>query len=43
MPPDSSRPSLLDKIIRFCLVNKLVVAMVVLAIVGWGTLVAPFD
>ena len=35
--------SLLDNLIRFCLVNKLVVAMVVLAIVGWGMLVAPFD
>jgi Cu(I)/Ag(I) efflux system membrane protein CusA/SilA len=43
MPPDSSRPSLLDRIIRFCLVNKLVVAMVMLAIAGWGVLVAPFD
>ncbi len=31
------------KIIRFCLENKLVVALVVVLVVGWGTLVAPFD
>ena len=35
--------SLLDKLIRFCLENKLVVALMVLAFVGWGVLVAPFD
>jgi Cu(I)/Ag(I) efflux system membrane protein CusA/SilA len=34
---------MLDKVIRFCLENKLVVALVVVAIVGWGILVAPFD
>ena len=33
----------LDHIIRFCLENKLVVAMLVLAVIGWGVLVAPFD
>ena len=38
-----ARPSLLDSIIRFCLENKLVVAMIVLAVIGWGVLVAPFD
>ncbi|MDA1018109.1 MAG: efflux RND transporter permease subunit, partial [Planctomycetota bacterium] len=37
------RPSMLHQLIRFCLENKLVVALVVLAIVGWGVLVAPFD
>ncbi|GAB5444695.1 MAG: efflux RND transporter permease subunit [Fuerstiella sp.] len=35
--------SLLDGVIRFCLNNKLVVGLLVLAIVGWGVLVAPFD
>ncbi|HPC95352.1 MAG TPA: efflux RND transporter permease subunit [Sedimentisphaerales bacterium] len=35
--------SLLDRVIRFCLENKLVVALVVLLVVGWGLLVAPFD
>jgi len=34
---------MLDKIIRFCLENKLVVTLVLIAIVGWGVLVAPFD
>lgn len=34
---------LLDRLIRFCLENKLVVALLVLVIVGWGVLVAPFD
>ena len=40
---DTSKPSVLDGLIRFCLENKLVVAMVTLAIIGWGVLVAPFD
>ncbi len=35
--------SFLDGIIRFCLDNKLVVALLVMGIVGWGVLVAPFD
>jgi len=35
--------SLLDKVIRFCLENKLVVALFVLLIVGWGLMTAPFD
>ena len=35
--------SMLDKLIYFCLTNKLVVVMVVMGIVGWGILVAPFD
>ena len=44
--PASAKPekmSLLDKVIRFCLENKLVVALSIFAIVGWGVLVAPFD
>ncbi len=39
----AARLSLLDRIIRFCLENKLVVGLLVLAIIGWGVLVAPFD
>jgi len=35
--------SLLDKVIRFCLENKLVMALFVVAIVAWGIFVAPFD
>jgi Cu(I)/Ag(I) efflux system membrane protein CusA/SilA len=34
---------MIDKVIRFCLENKLVVALVVIAVIGWGVLVAPFD
>ncbi len=34
---------LIDKIIRFCLENKFVVALVVILIVAWGIKFAPFD
>ena len=37
------RRSWIDAIIRFCLENKLVVALVVLAVVAAGVMVAPFD
>jgi len=36
-------PSILDRVIRFCLENKLVVVLIVAATLGWGALVAPFD
>ncbi|RME51433.1 MAG: efflux RND transporter permease subunit, partial [Deltaproteobacteria bacterium] len=36
-------PSLLDKIIRFCLENKMIVILMILFILGWGLIVAPFD
>jgi len=43
-PPVSLQsPSLLDQLIRFCLENKLVVALMILLVLGWGVLVAPFD
>ncbi|MHC4742010.1 MAG: efflux RND transporter permease subunit [Planctomycetota bacterium] len=32
-----------DRVIRFCLENKLIVALLVLLLVGWGIMVAPFD
>ncbi len=35
--------SLVGRIIRFCLTNKLVVFLVVVLIIGWGIMVAPFD
>jgi Cu(I)/Ag(I) efflux system membrane protein CusA/SilA len=35
--------SLLDTIIRFCLENKLVVTLLLIMIIVWGILVAPFD
>ncbi len=33
----------IDHIIRFCLENKLVVLLLILFVVSWGVLVAPFD
>ncbi|WP_425399206.1 efflux RND transporter permease subunit [Aeoliella sp.] len=39
----SGRRTLLGGIIWFCLHNKLVVFLLVLAIIGWGIMVAPFD
>jgi len=41
--PADQKVSFLDRVIRFCLENKLVVALVVIAVVCWGVLVAPFD
>ncbi len=34
---------MIDKLIRFCLENKLVVALMVIVVVAWGAMVAPFD
>ncbi|MDP8244004.1 MAG: efflux RND transporter permease subunit [Candidatus Hinthialibacter antarcticus] len=34
---------MLDKIIRFCLENKLVVSLFIIFIILWGVMVAPFD
>ncbi len=34
---------LIDRLIRFCLEHKLVVALALLLVVGWGITVAPFD
>jgi copper/silver efflux system protein len=34
---------MLDRLIRFCLEQKLIVALLALFIVGWGIIVAPFD
>jgi len=38
-----SKTSLIDKLIRFCLENKLVVGLLVVLITIWGISVAPFD
>ncbi|MCH5377985.1 MAG: efflux RND transporter permease subunit, partial [Planctomycetes bacterium] len=34
---------MIDKTIRFCLENKLVVGLLVVAVVAWGAMVTPFD
>jgi Cu(I)/Ag(I) efflux system membrane protein CusA/SilA len=41
--PKIQQPSFVDKVIRFCLENKLVVWLLILFFVGWGIYVAPFD
>ena len=41
--PDTKKASLIDRVIRACLENKLVVGLVVIIFVGAGLLVAPFD
>ncbi len=33
----------LDKLIRFCLENKLIVCLLIFLVLGWGIMVAPFD
>jgi Cu(I)/Ag(I) efflux system membrane protein CusA/SilA len=35
--------SLIGRLLRWCLTNKLVMGLLVLLVVGWGILVAPFD
>ena len=40
---NDKQPSTIDKIIRFCLENKLVVFMIIIFVLLWGVLVAPFD
>jgi len=37
------QPSFIDKVIRFCLENKLVVVLLIMFFIGWGVMVAPFD
>jgi Cu(I)/Ag(I) efflux system membrane protein CusA/SilA len=43
LPPPQSNPGLIDRVIRFCLENKLVVFLLALFITGWGLYVMPFD
>lgn len=40
LPPATSPVS---AIIRFCLLNKMVIALLLLALTGWGLMVAPFN
>ncbi len=45
-PPEQNLPpatSLVGGIIRFCLLHKVVVGLALLALTGWGLVVAPFD
>jgi copper/silver efflux system protein len=40
LPPATS---FVGALIRFCLLNKVVVALLLVMVVGWGAMVAPFD
>lgn len=40
---DSADAGLVNRLIRFCLQNPLLVALLAVALVGWGILTAPFD
>ncbi len=40
---DNNKRSLVDGVVLFCLRNKLVVTLLVLTLVVWGFMVAPFD
>lgn len=41
--PDLSKLSLLDKIIKSCIENKLVITIMTLCFITWGIMSAPFD
>ncbi|MDP6379946.1 MAG: hypothetical protein QF662_01265, partial [Phycisphaerae bacterium] len=43
LEPTPEQKSAIGGLLRFCLENKLVVAMVVIFVVVWGIRVAPFD
>src|SRR6056297_3182948 len=40
---ENAKRSILGRLIWFCLTNKLVVLLLVIATLGWGVMVAPFD
>jgi len=41
--PGNRKMSPIDRVIRFCLENKLVVGLFLIIVIGWGLRVAPFD
>ena len=41
--PTAEQRSLVGRLLRVCLTNKLVVALLVLGVIAWGIMVAPFD
>jgi Cu(I)/Ag(I) efflux system membrane protein CusA/SilA len=41
--PGNRKMSPIDRVIRFCLENKLVVGLFLIIVIGWGLMVAPFD
>ncbi len=43
MTNNGDRPTMLDRVIRFCLENKPVVALLLLFFIAWGIFTSPFD
>lgn len=43
LPGENSRMNVIDRIIRFCLENRLVVFLMLLVVLVWGVMAAPFD
>ena len=43
MNEQERRPSVIDRVIRFCLEKRIIVLLFVVFVVGWGLMVAPFD
>ena len=41
--PEGQKQSFLDKVIQYCLENKLVVILLTLMFISWGIMTAPFD
>ena len=41
--PTAEQKSWLGKLLRFCLINKLIVGILLLFVIGWGLMAAPFD
>ncbi len=41
--PDGQKLSILDKTIKYCIENKLIVTMITLLFIVWGIMSAPFD
>jgi len=41
--PTPEQKSWMGRLLLFCLTNKLVVALLVIFVIGWGLIVAPFD
>ena len=41
--PEHKKQSLIDKVIQYCLENKLVITLITLMFISWGVISAPFD
>ena len=41
--PNGQKQSLIDKVIHYCLENKLIITLITVLFIGWGIMSAPFD